>query len=83
MFSVYKTYFFKYFSVDATEENGTLGRLLNHSRMGNCKTKVHVINEIPHLIFLTMCEVKKGEEMTYDYGERSKDVIETYPWLKY
>ena len=75
--------FFKLFcSIDATAEDGTLGRLLNHSRSGNCKTKVHVIKEKPHLIFVTTREVKTGEELTYDYGDRSKDSLQSHPWLK-
>ena len=70
-------------SIDATAEDGTLGRLLNHSRSGNCKTKVHVIKDKPHLIFVMTQDVKAGEELTYDYGDRSKDALESHPWLKY
>ena len=70
------------YCIDATAEDGTLGRLLNHSRSGNCKTKVHVIKDKPHLIFVTTREVKTGEELTYDYGDRSKDSLQSHPWLK-
>ena len=71
-------------SIDATEENGTFGRLLNHSRTGgNCKTKLHAINNKPYLILVTKREVQTDEELTYDYGDRSKGAIDSHPWLKY
>lgn len=70
------------YCIDATEENGTLGRLLNHSRSGNCKTKKHIIKNKPHLILVANIDVEKGEELTYDYGERNKEAIESHPWLK-
>lgn len=69
-------------SIDATEETGKLGRLLNHSRKGNCHTKVVGVNEHPYLILVASRNIKKGEELTYDYGDRSQTAIESYPWLK-
>lgn len=72
----------KKYCIDATEENGTFGRLLNHSRSGNCKTRLHVIKNKPHLILVATREIKKVEELTYDYGDRSKEALESHPWLK-
>ena len=79
-----KSFFFYIYiySIDATAENGTFGRLLNHSRCGNCKTKLHAIKNKPHLILIADRDVEEGEELTYDYGDRSKDAIESHPWLK-
>lgn len=70
-------------SVDATKESDRLGRLINHSKNGNCQTKLHDINGIPHLILVASRDIQEGEELLYDYGDRSKASIEAHPWLKH
>lgn len=69
-------------SVDATAETGKLGRLLNHSRRGNCHTKVVPVNSRPYLVLVASRDIEKGEELTYDYGDRSQTAIQSHPWLK-
>lgn len=70
-------------SVDATKESDRLGRLLNHSRTdANCATRLVSIKDKPYLILETVRDVKAGEELLYDYGERSKDVLQYHQWLK-
>ncbi|XP_034403487.1 N-lysine methyltransferase KMT5A-A [Cyclopterus lumpus] len=80
-------YYFQYLSktycVDATRESGRKGRLINHSKNGNCQTKLHDINGAPHLILVASRDVDEGEELLYDYGDRSKASIAAHPWLKY
>ena len=71
-----------HFSVDATEESNHFGRLLNHSRSGNLCPKVYVVEDEPHLIFLARKSISKGEELTYDYGDRDKEAIRNHPFLK-
>ncbi|XP_044146213.1 N-lysine methyltransferase KMT5A isoform X1 [Bufo gargarizans] len=79
-------YYFQYlnktYCVDATKESSRLGRLINHSKNGNCHTKLHDINNVPHLILIASRDIKAGEELLYDYGDRSKSSIEAHPWLK-
>ncbi|KAM4808484.1 N-lysine methyltransferase KMT5A [Rhinophrynus dorsalis] len=79
-------YYFQYlnktYCVDATKETSRLGRLINHSKTGNCHTKLHNINSVPHLILIASRDIKAGEELLYDYGDRSKSSIEAHPWLK-
>ncbi|KAM4053962.1 N-lysine methyltransferase KMT5A isoform 4-T6 [Anomaloglossus baeobatrachus] len=79
-------YYFQYlnktYCVDATKETNRLGRLINHSKNGNCHTKLHDIKNIPHLILIASRDIKAGEELLYDYGDRSKSSIEAHPWLK-
>lgn len=70
-------------SVDATKETGRLGRLVNHSKAGNCQTKLHPINGSPHLILVASRDIKADEELLYDYGDRSKASVLAHPWLKY
>ncbi|KAM9306833.1 N-lysine methyltransferase KMT5A-A [Pholidichthys leucotaenia] len=79
----YFQYLCKTYCVDATKETGRMGRLINHSKNGNCQTKLHDINGIPHLILVASRDIDKGEELLYDYGDRSKASIAAHPWLKY
>ena len=78
-------YYFKFknrnYCVDATAESGKLGRLLNHSKSGNCKTKVVGIGDQPYLILVAAREISIGEELLYDYGDRSKQALDAHPWL--
>lgn len=71
------------YCIDATLESGKLGRLLNHGRKGNCYTKVVAIDDRPYLVLLAARHIKEGEELTYDYGDRSPGALESHPWLKY
>ncbi|XP_013872822.1 lysine methyltransferase 5Ab isoform X2 [Austrofundulus limnaeus] len=80
-------YYFQYqskaYCIDATKETGRLGRLLNHSKSGNCHTRLHGIDGTPHLILVASKDIKADEELLYDYGDRSKDSISAHPWLKH
>ncbi|XP_048370656.1 N-lysine methyltransferase KMT5A isoform X2 [Sphaerodactylus townsendi] len=80
-------YYFQYLSktycVDATKETNRLGRLINHSKCGNCQTKLHDIDGVPHLILVALRDIKAGEELLYDYGDRSRASLEAHPWLKH
>ena len=71
-----------YSSVDATAESGLLGRLVNHSRLQfNCCTKVVDVDDRPRLILVASRDITVDEELLYDYGDRSKESLEAYPWL--
>ncbi|CAL8342854.1 unnamed protein product [Lota lota] len=80
-------YYFQYHSktycVDATRETTRLGRLLNHSKTGNCQTRLHGIDGKPHLILVASRDIDAEEELLYDYGDRSKASLTAHPWLKY
>lgn len=71
-------------SIDATEESGKLGRLLNHSKTNsNCHPKIVIVQDRPCLILFASRNIATGEELQYDYGDRSKVSIDSHPWLKY
>ncbi|XP_050093774.1 histone-lysine N-methyltransferase PR-Set7 [Anopheles aquasalis] len=78
-------YYFKHKNIqhciDATAESGKLGRLVNHSRNGNLVTKTVLLNNRPHLVLIAKDDIEKGVEITYDYGDRSKEALQYYPWL--
>ena len=69
------------YSLDATDEDGSFGRLLNHSVNGNVKTIIVNIGGKPALVFVAKTNIRPNTELCYDYGERNKDVINAHPWL--
>lgn len=71
----------KQYCVDATKETDRLGRLINHSKKGNLKTRTFLIEESPHLVLFASRDIEPGEELSYDYGDRRKAALETHPWL--
>ena len=79
-------YYFEYkskkYCIDATEETDRLGRLLNHSKtVSNVSSKLFPINDVPYLIFCASVDIQPGEELLYDYGDRSKKSLDDHPWL--
>ncbi|TNN51936.1 Histone-lysine N-methyltransferase pr-set7 [Liparis tanakae] len=62
-------------SVDASNEDGALGRLVNDDHISpNCEIKTMVYEGKPHLCLFAATEISPGEEITYNYGDCS------YPW---
>lgn len=69
-------------SIDATEEDGSFGRLINHSRLKpNVKVKIVASDTRPYLCMFAATSIESGQELLYDYGERSKTTIENFAWL--
>jgi histone-lysine N-methyltransferase SETD8 len=71
------------YCVDATEESGRMGRLINHSRNGCLMTKVVEVKGVPRLIFIAKRDIDVDEELTYDYGDRSRESLRHHPWLAF
>ena len=70
-------------SIDATKEDGSLGRLVNHSRLRpNAEVKIVSSDTRPFLCLFAADEIASGQELLYDYGERSKATIQNFAWLK-
>lgn len=55
-------------SVDASVDDGSLGRLVNDDSKPNAKVKIISIGHIPHLCLFALRDIQPGEEITYDYG---------------
>ena len=82
LLSLYVSFRDKNYVVNATEETSRLGRLVNHSRTSpNVMAKVKWVDGRPRLLLHAMGRLKAGEELTFDYGERNKEVIQANPWL--
>ena len=71
--------------IDATAERKEygIGRLLSHSmRHPNLACKVYIVDGIPRLVLHTKIDILFGDEMKYDYGERSEIVLAKFEWLR-
>lgn len=65
-------YCFEYFSkssftIDA-KDKGNLTRFINHSYQPNLTPRLIFLEPFLHIVFLTSQAIKKGDELTYDYG---------------
>ena len=70
-------------AIDATEENGTFGCLINHSKLNqNIKPVVEVKKGQPTIIFVALRDIKINEELLYDYCDTSNNTKKIFPWLK-
>ena len=76
----------KKWCIDATDEEKYLqyfGRLINHSRKKpNLVPRKFVVESEPHLVFLACKDIDVGQELQYDYNDRSKKSLAMFPWLK-
>ncbi len=71
-----------YCSIDATYSSG-LGHLVNDSTSPNAKVNKIMVNSIPHISIFSITMIKKGQHITYDYGDKGswREVIELfYNW---
>jgi histone-lysine N-methyltransferase SETD8 len=46
-------------------------------------TKVVMIQKRPHLVLIAKDDLPAGVELTYDYGDRSKEALQHHPWLAF
>lgn len=69
--------FLIYFSIDASKEDGTLGRLINDNHKSpNCTMKKIIVNDTPHLCLFAVKKIEIGSEIEYNYGDSQ------WPWRK-
>ncbi|GAW79218.1 SET domain protein [Plasmodium gonderi] len=87
----------KRYCIDGTEENidaainnkdkkyflRSFARLVNHSKKNaNLIPKVLTVCSLPRLFFVAARNIKEGEELLIDYGERNREIIKNNEWLK-
>ena len=75
--------FFKYndkkYCIDATEDDGSLGRLINHSKKNaNVEPKVIKENNVIKVVMVAKCDLPIGKELRFDYND-PKSGLE---WMK-
>ena len=73
----------KCWAIDATNEDNSLGWLINHSwKLPDCRPIVGEDRGKPYVYFIATSDILPNNEILYDYGDNS-DVSKTYfPWLK-
>lgn len=64
--------------IDATAEDGSLGRLINHSRRHpNIRPKIKILgnpgNTIPYIYFEAIRDIQPYEELFFNYGDINSD----------
>ncbi|SBS80167.1 SET domain protein, putative [Plasmodium ovale curtisi] len=77
-------------SIDAAINNNdkkyflrSFARLVNHSKKNsNLIPKVLTVSNLPRLFFVASRDIKEGEELLIDYGERDREIIKSNEWLK-
>ena len=75
-------FFILFPSIDARNDTGRLGRLINHSKYsGNITTK-KCFFEKPRLYFVAKRYIPAGTELLYDYGDRDPETLRELPWLR-
>jgi len=66
--------------VNANGQNITIeentGAWLNHSKNGNCKPHLVKYGGQLRLVFVSIMDIPKGHEVTYDYGDRRRGLDE-------
>jgi histone-lysine N-methyltransferase SETD8 len=68
--------------VDGTSEDGSLGRLINHSRLRpNSVAKCFSWNGTRYIIIKALTCMKPYTQITYDYGERRPEILKLNPWI--
>lgn len=73
----------KQYVLDATVEDGSYGRLINHSKKNaNVVPKAIEIDGNPAIYFQAKVDIEAGVELRYDYAVHDKEVLEANPWLK-
>lgn len=80
-------YFFSFdsqrFCIDATVDDGTWGRLVNHSRLRpNCRVISLRVKKTPVLALVALRDIVPGEELLYDYGESRPEKTLESDWIK-
>ncbi|XP_071830061.1 uncharacterized protein [Apostichopus japonicus] len=74
-------YYFKHqgknMCIDASKEDGSIGRLVNDniSSVANCRMRIIVKDSHPHLCLYATKNILQGDELEYDYGGYT-------PWQK-
>ena len=60
----------KFYVIDATKDDNSQGRVINHGIHPNIKPKPKTIDGQLYLLFHASRDIEQGEEIVYDYGQR-------------
>ena len=64
-------------------EDGSFGRLINHSSDSpNLTMEIVTLDSQPVVVFIALEDIRAGQEIQYNYGEKRKAVLNDNPWLR-
>ncbi|KAJ4923308.1 hypothetical protein JOQ06_016430 [Pogonophryne albipinna] len=66
--NVFNSFFSDTCSIDASSEDGSMGRLVNDDPKPNGKMKKMKVDGVPQLCIFAVKDIMEGQEITYDYG---------------
>jgi hypothetical protein len=71
------------FRIDATEECGDPGRVINNSarQYVNLAPFAMEIDSVPRLFFRATCDIPAGKQLFYHYADNRKVIKESCPWM--
>lgn len=72
-------------AIDATAERPEYGlaRYINHSaKRANLRLCCIAIGGIPRVAMMAKTEIRQGQELLFDYGDREQSVLKHNPWLQ-
>jgi SET domain-containing protein len=70
-----------YFRLDATEEDNSLGRLVNDNHMNpSAVPKICEVDGMSHICFYACRDISIGEEITFNYNGTKN--VDDFPWRR-
>ena len=72
------------YCIDATQDDGSIGRLINHPFTAdgvNCVCKI-IETQPPKLYIIADRYIEPGEQIAYEYGDNRKKQKVAFPFLK-
>lgn len=74
----------KHYVIDATNDDGSLARMANHSwKKFNAEMRRFVIEGSPEVVMFAAMDIFCGQEIRYNYGDEVvKESGNVYKWLR-
>lgn len=70
----------RYTVIDATADDGKIGRLINHSkRHNNVRPEKMILQGKMHVVIVAKCDIDAGREILYDYQDSNSTLPECVP----
>ncbi|CAG7723769.1 unnamed protein product [Allacma fusca] len=70
------------YCIDATQDDGSIGRLINHRDPGNIKPVKYGLRSNIGVYFVAIKPIKLGEELFWNYNDQNPEARQSNPWLK-
>ena len=72
----------RWFCIDATRDDGRVGRLINHSKGSpNILARIVIVDQTPRMYFKALEDIAAGKELSYNYADEDKLTVANNLWL--